>query len=64
MKRQNNMIVEKNSIVETNCVSPLSIQVKLEYMAPKSQSSQISQVTNSSTLARQQYGPSVEPTLN
>jgi len=64
MERQNDMIVEEDSVVETNCVSSLGTQVELEYVAPKSQPSQVSQVTNSSTPARQQCGPSVEPTLN
>jgi len=42
MERQNNMIVEEDPVIKTNCVSFLGTQVELEYMAPKSQPSQAS----------------------
>ena len=36
----------------------------MEYATPKSQSSYVSKATNSSTSARQQFAPTVDPTLN
>jgi len=64
MERLNNMIVEEDPVVVSNSVLSLGTQVKLEYTSPKSQSGHISKVTNSSTSARQQCAPIVDPILN
>jgi len=53
MERQNNMIVEKDSVIVSNGILSLGTQVELEYTTPKSQTGQVSKTTNSSTSVRQ-----------
>ena len=64
MEKQNDIIVEKDPVVISNGVLSLGTQVKVKYVISKSQLSQVSKASNSSTTAYQQHALIEDPTLN
>ena len=64
LEKQNNMVVNDNPIITSNCESSISTQLGLKYITSKSQSSQVGKIANSTIKVCQQYALNEDPTLN